>query len=111
MRYLDLTLAVDVGEDVTIRYDPGDLAELHVYHHDRFLCWAVCPDLAGATIGLKDLVRARNARRRELRGVVTARAKLVELLIGVHADAPAPISPPAEEPSSSAPRLKRYHHE
>ncbi len=109
LRYVDLTLAAYVGEPVTIRYDPRDLAELRVYHGDRFLCRAVCPELAATTIGLKDLVRARNARRRELRAGMTERAKLVELLLGVHADAPMPV-PPAEEAPAS-PRLKRYHNE
>jgi putative transposase len=112
LRYLDLTLAAYVGEAVTIRYDPRDLAEIRVYHQDRFLCRAVCPELAATTIGLKDLVRVRNARRRELRAGVTERVKLVEMLIGVHADAPMPV-PPAEEAELSPPipRLKRYHNE
>jgi putative transposase len=109
LRYLDLTLAAYVGEAVTIRYDPRDLAELRVYHQGRFLCRAVCPELAATTIGLKDLVRARNARRRELRAGISERAKLVELLLGVHADAPTPL--PTGEPSSPTPRLKRYHNE
>jgi len=60
---------------------------------------------------LKDLVRARNARRRELRAGITERSKLVELLIGVHADAPTPLPPSEEESSSPTPRLKRYHNE
>jgi len=111
LRYLDLTLAAYVGENVTIRYDPRDLAEIRVYYQERFLCRAVCPELAATTIGLKDLVRARNARRRELRAGITERSKLVELLIGVHADAPLPGSPAAEEPASPTPRLKRYHNE
>jgi putative transposase len=110
LRYLDLTLAAYVRETVTIRYDPRDLAEIRVFHHDRFLCRAVCPELSAATIGLKDLVRARNARRRELRTGIGERAKLVELLIGVHADAPSPLSPKEEVPPS-APRLKRYLNE
>jgi putative transposase len=110
LRYLDLTLAAYVGEDVTIRYDPRDLAEIRVFYQDRLLCRAVCPELAATTIGLKDLVRARNARRREFRAGISERAKLVELLIGVHADAPSP-SPPEEEPVSPTTRLKRDHNE
>jgi len=47
LRYLDPTLAAYVGEPVTIRHDPRDAAELRVFHHDRFLCRAVCPELAG----------------------------------------------------------------
>jgi putative transposase len=109
LRYLDLTLAAYVGEPVMIRYDPRDLAEIRVYHWERFLCRAVCPELAGTTIGLKDLERARNARRRELQRGIADRTKLVELLIGVPADAPTP--PPSELPPSASPRLKRYHNE
>jgi putative transposase len=95
---------------VTIRYDPRDLAEIRVFYRDQFLCRAVCPELSATTVGLKDLVRARNARRRELQGSITERSKLVELLIGVHANEPPPL-PPAEEPSPPAQRLKRYHNE
>jgi putative transposase len=34
LRYIDPTLAAYVGEDVTIRYDPRDMAEIRVYHCD-----------------------------------------------------------------------------
>jgi putative transposase len=105
-RYLDLTLAAYVGEWVTIRYDPGDLAELRVYHRDRFLCRAICPELAGAASGLKDLERARNARRRDLRAGIAERADLVERLLAVHAEPVAAAEPAG--PAPAAPRLKRY---
>lgn len=36
-RYMDPTLAGYVKEDVVIRYDPADLAEIHVFYQDRFL--------------------------------------------------------------------------
>lgn len=110
LRYLDLTLAAYVGEWVTIRYDPRDLAEIRVFTEAGFLCRAICPELAGAEIGLKDLVRARDARRRDLRAGITDRAALVERLLGVQAEAPTP--PPSEEPAAPAtPRLKRYANE
>lgn len=80
LRYLDLTLAAHVGEEVTIRYDPRDLAEIRVFHHDRFLCRAVCPELAGETLGLKEIVGARNRRRRALQAQVAERAAVVEAL-------------------------------
>jgi putative transposase len=108
LRYLDLTLAAYVGEWVTIRYDPRDLAEIRVFHRDRFLCRALCPELAGTTIGVKDLIRVRDARRRELRKGISERAELVELLLGVHADA---TSPAAQEPPPLRPQLKRYANE
>ena len=67
LRYFSLTLAAYVGEEVTIRYDPRDLAEIRVFHQGKFLCVAVSPELAAASISLKDLQAARNRRRRELR--------------------------------------------
>ena len=33
LRYFSTTLAAYVGEPVTIRYDPRDLAEIRIYHH------------------------------------------------------------------------------
>jgi putative transposase len=46
LRYIAPTLAGFVGESVTLRYDPRDLAEIRVYYQDRFLCRAVCQDIA-----------------------------------------------------------------
>src|SRR5271165_2639352 len=50
MRYIDPTLAAYVGEEVLLRYDPRDVAEVRVFHNDRFLCRAVCQELAGETV-------------------------------------------------------------
>ena len=50
-----LTLAAYVGEQVTVRYEPRDLAEVRVFHQGQFLCRAVSAELAAATISLKDL--------------------------------------------------------
>jgi putative transposase len=38
MRYIDPTLAAYVGEQVLLRYDPRDIAEVRVFYKDRFLC-------------------------------------------------------------------------
>jgi putative transposase len=51
-RYLDPTLASYVKEEVVIRYDPADLAEIRVFYHDHFLCHAICQELANR---LKDV--------------------------------------------------------
>ncbi|HZM68399.1 MAG TPA: Mu transposase C-terminal domain-containing protein [Nakamurella sp.] len=80
LRYLSLTLAAYVGEQVTIRYDPRDLAEIRVFHQGAFLCRAVSPELAATSISLKDLQAARNRRRRELRRELTSRRSLVDML-------------------------------
>jgi putative transposase len=105
LRFMDLTLASYVGEAVTIRYDPRDLAEVRVFHGGEFVCQAVCPEIANATISLKELQAARNKRRRELRGQIADRRSLVEELLAEHRPEPAP------PPPRSGPRLKRYRNE
>jgi putative transposase len=82
-RYIDITLAAYVGEDVTIRYDPRDLAELRVYLGDSFLCRAINPELAGETVALKDIIRARNEHRRQLRATWADREATVEALLQI----------------------------
>ena len=61
LRYFDTLLAAYVGESITIRYDPNDMAEIRVFHQNRFLCRAVCQELAGETISLKDIIRGSAA--------------------------------------------------
>ncbi len=106
LRYLNPVLAAYVGEPVTIRYDPRDLADIRVFHRDRFLTRAICPDLAAATVSLKEITAARTARRRELRRQIGERASVVDRLIAVHA--PPPPGPPAKAvtaESQPGPRL------
>lgn len=113
LRYLDPVLAAYVGEDVVIRYDPRDMAEIRVFHHDRFLCRAICPELANRTISLKDITAARNARRRELQAQIRQRTSVVDRLIEVHRP-PHPEFPPHAEPAPAEQprsRIKRYREE
>lgn len=112
-RYLDPTLAAYVGEDVTIRYDPADLGELRVFHEGRFLCRAVCPELAGETVSLKEIVRARDQQRRALRAQLTDRALAVETLTGYRRNLAGDASPPTPDAAIPPPtrRLKRYRNE
>src|SRR5438552_13023938 len=53
LRYIDTTLAAYIGESVLLRYDPRDLAEVRVFYQDRFLCRAICQELAGETVALR----------------------------------------------------------
>src|SRR5206468_4184111 len=106
-RYLDLTLAAYVGETVTIRYDPRDLAEIRVYYQHAFLCRAVSQELAGQTISLKEIVQARTTRRRQLRAGLTSRASVVELLLPDVVPKTASVAPPPAR-TPAAPILKRY---
>jgi putative transposase len=121
LRYLDPTLAAYVGESVIIRYDPRDMAEIRIFHHDRFLCRAICAALAGETIARRDIIQAQNRRRRDLRHTRQDRSRTVEALLEAHrgaprvdktavADAPA-ITPEDHTARVNTPRLKRYLHE
>lgn len=80
-RYVDTTLAAYINESVTLRYDPRDLAEVRLFHEGRFLCRAICPELAGETVPLREVLRARSQRRRELRATIRDRKKVVEALL------------------------------
>jgi putative transposase len=110
LRYFDLTLAAYVGEDVLIRYDPLDLAEIRVFHGDRFLCRAICSDLAGTEIGLKDIIQARSARRRELRSTIKQRLSLVETVM-TSKQATTAVQEEENTRSHKRSSLKRYHND
>jgi len=119
LRYIDPTLAAYVGEDVLLRYDPRDVAEVRVFHQNRFLCRAICPEISGETVPLRAIVQARNRRRRELRQTLTNRQQIVETLLAVHRPEPPP-EPPREQTAGEqaaetsalpAPKLKRYQNE
>jgi putative transposase len=117
-RYLELTLAAYVGESVIIRYDPRDMAEIRIFHDNRFLCRAICAELAGETIALRDIIQARNRRRRELRHTLEERSRIVEVLLearrgetAIDESAVANASDATAETHTdriAPPRLKRY---
>jgi putative transposase len=119
LRYLDLTLTAYVGESVTIRYDPRDMAEIRVYHNDRFLCRAYCQELTNQTISLKDLLQARKQRQRTLETLISQRQALLahytaaptvgEPSPSTTASPPAPPAPAPPAPGRSG--LKRYEHD
>lgn len=79
--YIEPTLAAYVGESVTIRYDPRDLAEIRIYHNNAFLCRAICQELADKTITLKEIIKARQKRKRELRKTIAQRKSLMDTLL------------------------------
>jgi putative transposase len=113
-RYIDATLAGYVKEDVVIRYDPADLAEIRVYYQDTFICRAISPELSGQTISLKEIEKARSERRKQVRAGLSARAAIVEQFIAVHQpEEMLPVLPTEREPAETVerPRLKRYIHE
>lgn len=127
LRYLDVNLAAFVGEAVTIRYDPRDMAEIRVFYQNQFVCRAVCQELAEQTVSLKEIVQARNQRRRELQKQLSSNSELVEVLMGKTLPAPTQIpliessieqispgegiSEESSDSSTKTKRLKRYYNE
>jgi putative transposase len=107
LRYIDPTLAAYVGEDVTIRYDPRDMAEIRVYHQEHFLCRAVCQELAGETVSLKEIIRARRRRTRELHQQLAVRQSLIDQVVA--SSVPTAPAPGAQAPPP--PPIKRYLHD
>ena len=112
LRYLSLTLAAYVGEDATIRFDPRDMGEIRVFYQDHFLCRAISAELAGETIPLRDVIRVRNQRRKELRLMLHDRLKVVDTLLQLKQ------GPALEEkhavsavPATPTVRIKRYRNE
>ena len=101
-------LAAYVGESVTIRYDPRDIAEIRVFHRHRFLCRAMNPEHAGRTVTLKDIQAARARHRRSLRTTINARrARVADFLPDPARSHPLP-QPTAAAPRRSAPKLSTY---
>jgi len=114
LRYMTTTLAAYVGEDVLLRYDPRDMAEIRVFYRDGFLCRAICQEIAGATLSLREIVRTRDQRRRQLRQTLQERQKTVESLLEARrwsAPVEVPPSNAGNKPPNSAPKLKRYFNE
>jgi len=112
LRYLSLTLAAYVGEDATIRFDPRDMGEIRVFYQDRFLCRAISAELAGETIPLRDVIRVRNQRRKELRSILHEHQKMVDTLLKLK-QGPALEERHTNVSVTSTPtlRVKRYRNE
>jgi putative transposase len=109
-RSIDQTLAGSVKEEVVIRYDPVDMAEIRVFYHDRFLCRAICQKLAGQTVSLKEIKKARAERRKQVNEGLSTREALVEQFLAVHQEEASKRETQAKEPVETAGRLrlKRY---
>jgi len=107
LRYMDSTLAAYVGESVTIRYDPRDLAEIRVFHHHRFLCRAINAEHAGRTMTLKDIQTARVRHRRALRTAINERIARVADFLPEQAQSHPPKTAAATH-RRSAPKLYTY---
>jgi putative transposase len=92
---------------------PADLAVIRVFYQDRFLCRAVCQELSGQRVSLKEIEKARSERRKQVRAGVVKRQTVVDRYIAVHqVETPkSQVSPREPAASGAKPRLKRYFNE
>jgi putative transposase len=104
-RYFAVSLAAYVGEDVVIRYDPADMAVIRVFYQERFVCEAVCFDLAGGEVSLKEVISARREQRKRVQAGITERLFVLERLQEGGAPQPTPL------PTRAKAKLKRYYNE
>ncbi|OAV62751.1 transposase [Enteractinococcus helveticum] len=104
LRYVSPLLAAYVKEPVVIRYDPRDISEIWVFYNDQFLCKAVDPGHAAATVSLKEIQTARAARRRELRGQINQR---IAVVADQRSLAAATLAKPVAKPPKK-PKLRTY---
>lgn len=84
IKYIDPILAAYVGEQVIIRYDPRDIVEIRVFYKDEFICRAISYDLAGQNISLKDIIRARNKIKNDLKKEISDKNQLIDELLESH---------------------------
>jgi len=110
-RYIDTILAGYVREDVLIRYDPADLAEIRVYYQETFLCRAISPELSGQTVSLKEIEKARSERRKQVRAGLSSRIAVVEQFIAVHHEEALPPQIEEKPEPVGRPKLKGYINE
>ena len=107
IRYLSLTLSAYVGEVVTLRYNPRDMAEIRVYLQDVFLCSAIAPELLSGAISLKQLQAARSLRRKNLRRQLKDKLSLADALPFDDRYAPPSVTePPIPESPTTEPRTR-----
>lgn len=108
LRYINTNLAAYVGETVIIRYDPRDIAEIRVFFKDEYLCTAISPEISDYTVDLKDIVSARNKRRRNLKKQLdTGKTVAVEVAMSKQKD----LEGNSTHSDSKKPKLKRYFNE
>lgn len=80
-RYFDVALSGYIGEEVSIRYDPRNLAQIHVYFEDTLICRASCYELCGKTVSLKEVWQARNHEAKEQRRLLNDALAVAERLV------------------------------
>ena len=111
-KYQSHLLSAYVGESVVIRYDPRDLAEIRVYHNNKYICSAISSELSEKTVSLTQLKTARIKRKAELRETIKQRKSLVDhILDRPERNTPEKKVKSLETTAASTSKLKTYENE
>ena len=92
-------------ESVVVRYDPTDISKVFVFHENKFICEAVCPELVDIKPSLHDVQKARTLRKKNLRSTISAAKSVVK---SHAADAARPIPEPTSDIATPIP-INRQH--
>lgn len=112
-KYIHSTLAGYVGEKISIRYDPRDVAEISVFHKEEFVCRAICTDLAGETVSLGEIQSARKRQLREQQAKINDRTKVTNELLNFRTlteEENLEVQEATPRPKTPS-KLKSYHNE
>lgn len=77
-RYFDLELSKYVTERVSIRFDPNDMSQIYAYADGKLVFTASCKELEGREVTLREVIKERAIRKKEVKDAVTERQKLAD---------------------------------
>lgn len=97
-----------VDKEVTARYDPRDISEVLVYLDNALVCRAKCAALAEQKPSLKELMRARNAYKRDLRNDIKASVSFADSFPESQRKIPEPPTNSEVPISKNTTKLRRY---
>ncbi len=108
-RYFDLELSKYVKQYISVRYDPRDMSEIYVYADGTFVCKAACKELEGREVELREIIKERALRKKEVKSAVQERQQLANQYLYKSPTAESTIEKPAKaEPSR---RIFKYFYE
>ena len=77
-RYMNTILSAFIGEQVTVRYDPRDIAEIRIFYKGEFICNAICQDIADQIISLKEIKSIRQKHKGQHRKTINEAKQLLQ---------------------------------
>jgi putative transposase len=97
-----------VDKEVTVRYDPRDISEVLVYLDNELVCRAKCAEIADQRPSLKELMKARNAYKRDLRKDIKASVSFADSFPESQRKIPEPPTAGVSSVSRNTIKIKRY---